>query len=66
MFSSPLGIPCIQPPFGEMAVVDLTTQEIVWRRPVGTAAISLPGGVSACRWRWEHRFLRDQLLPLAA
>ena len=44
MFSSPLGIPCIQPPFGEMAVVDLTTQEIVWRRPVGTAAISLPGG----------------------
>ena len=44
MFSSPLGIPCIQPPFGEMAVVDLTTQVIVWRRPVGTAAISLPGG----------------------
>ena len=44
MFTSPLGIPCIQPPFGEMAVVDLTTQEIVWRRPVGTAAISLPGG----------------------
>ena len=44
MFSSPLGIPCIQPPFGEMAVFDLTTQEIVWRRPVGTAAISLPGG----------------------
>ena len=44
MFLSPLGIPCIQPPFGEMAVVDLTTQEIVWRRPVGTAAISLPGG----------------------
>lgn len=44
MFSSPLGIPCIEPPYGEMAVVDLTTQEIVWRRPVGTAAISLPGG----------------------
>lgn len=44
LFTSPLGIPCIQPPFGEMAVVDLTTQEIIWRRPVGTAAIALPTG----------------------
>jgi glucose dehydrogenase len=43
MFSSPLGIPCIQPPYGEIAVVDLTSQEIIWRRPLGTAAISLNG-----------------------
>ena len=55
----------VSPPFGEMAVVDLSTQEIVWRRPVGAAAISLPGGVGV-PWRWEHRFLRDQLLRLAA
>jgi membrane-bound PQQ-dependent dehydrogenase (glucose/quinate/shikimate family) len=44
IFASPLGIPCIEPPYGEMAVVDLTTQEIIWRRGVGTAAIALPGG----------------------
>ena len=43
MFTSPLGIPCIQPPYGEMAVVDLTNQEIIWRRPLGAAAISLNG-----------------------
>jgi quinate dehydrogenase (quinone) len=43
LFTSPLGIPCIQPPYGEIAVVDLTSQEIIWRRPLGTAAISLNG-----------------------
>ena len=25
MFTSPLGLPCIEPPYGEMAVVDLTS-----------------------------------------
>ena len=44
LFTSPLGLPCIEPPYGEMAVVDLTSQEIVWRRPVGTASIALPDG----------------------
>ena len=44
MFTSPLGLPCIQPPYGEIAVVDLTSQEIIWRRPLGTAAMSLPDG----------------------
>ena len=41
-FSSPLELPCLQPPYGEMAVVDLRTQRIVWRRPLGTAAVALP------------------------
>ena len=35
MFMSPFGIPCIKPPYGEIALVDLTTQEIVWRRGMG-------------------------------
>ncbi len=35
LFTSPYGIPCLKPPYGEIAVVDLTTQQIVWRRGMG-------------------------------
>ena len=35
-FVSPLGVPCIQPPYGEIAAIDLTTRKIAWRRPLGT------------------------------
>ena len=42
LFSSPLSLPCIKPPFGEIAVVDLTTQKIVWRRGTGTWNLGLP------------------------
>jgi len=41
-FVSPFSLPCIKPPYSEMAVVDLTTQEIVWRRGVGPLEIGLP------------------------
>jgi quinate dehydrogenase (quinone) len=54
-FFSPLFAPCLSPPFGEIAVVNLSTGELVWRRPVGTARdlgplglkshLSLPMGV---------------------
>ena len=42
MFMSPLSIPCIKPPYGEIAVVDLTTQQIVWRRGMGAFALGFP------------------------
>lgn len=42
MFSSPFSLPCIKPPYGEMGVVDLTTQEIVWRKGLGPLDIGLP------------------------
>ena len=42
MFSSPLFIPCLKPPYGEIAVVDLTTQQIVWRRGFGLLNIGVP------------------------
>ena len=41
-FISPLGIPCIKPPYGELAVVDLSTQEIVWRRGNGFWNLGFP------------------------
>lgn len=36
-FFSPLFAPCLEPPYGEMAVVDLVSRKLVWRRPIGTA-----------------------------
>ncbi len=42
MFSSSIGLPCIKPPFGEIAVVDLTTQQIVWRRGMGLWNLGFP------------------------
>jgi len=42
MFSSYIGLPCLKPPFGEIAVVDLTTQQIVWRRGMGLWNLGFP------------------------
>ena len=42
MFASPLSLPCLKPPYGEIAVVDLTTQKIVWRRGMGPLDLGFP------------------------
>lgn len=34
--NSPLGIPCIAPPWGTLSGVDLKTGKLVWQRPAGT------------------------------
>jgi membrane-bound PQQ-dependent dehydrogenase (glucose/quinate/shikimate family) len=36
-FLSPLFAPCQQPPYGEIAAVDLKSRQTIWRRPLGTA-----------------------------
>jgi quinoprotein glucose dehydrogenase len=41
-FVTPLGTPCIKPPYSELAVVDLRTRKVVWRQPLGTARDSGP------------------------
>ncbi len=35
-FTSPLGLPCQQPPWGEVAGIDLTTGQVAWRHRNGT------------------------------
>ncbi|MBT8146912.1 MAG: membrane-bound PQQ-dependent dehydrogenase, glucose/quinate/shikimate family, partial [Gammaproteobacteria bacterium] len=45
-FLSPLFAPCLRPPYGELAVVDLASQELLWRRPLGTAKDMGPLGIS--------------------
>ena len=42
LFLGPLGIPCMQPPWGKLAAVDLKTGKTLWRRPIGTARDSGP------------------------
>lgn len=45
-FLSPIGIPCLQPPWGNLAAIDLKTNRVLWKRRVGTirdmAPIPLP------------------------
>lgn len=42
---SPLNTPCIAPPWGYISGTDLRTQEIVWRRPLGTGYDHGPMGI---------------------
>jgi quinoprotein glucose dehydrogenase len=35
-FLSPLGIPCLQPPWGNIAAFDLRTNRVIWEHRVGT------------------------------
>jgi quinoprotein glucose dehydrogenase len=41
-FVSPLEVPCIKPPYSEIAVVDLATRKTLWRQPLGTGRDSGP------------------------
>jgi len=43
-FLSPLDMPCTEPPFGKITVVDLATRKTVWERPLGTSQDSGPFG----------------------
>ncbi|WP_313958583.1 membrane-bound PQQ-dependent dehydrogenase, glucose/quinate/shikimate family [Novosphingobium sp. 9] len=44
-FLSPLGMPCMQPPWGYVAGIDLKTNKVIWQHRVGTtqdAGLPLP------------------------
>ena len=44
-FVSPLGVPCIQPPFGTLSAIDLASRQLVWQVPVGTVQDTGPLGL---------------------
>lgn len=46
-FLSPIFAPCQQPPYGEIAAVDLKTREVLWRRPMGASNELGPLGLKA-------------------
>jgi quinoprotein glucose dehydrogenase len=41
-FLSPFGLPCKQPAWGYMAAIDLKTNQIVWKKRIGTTRDSTP------------------------
>ena len=41
-FHSPLGVPCQQPPYGQLSAIDLKTKKVLWSIPFGTAQHSGP------------------------
>ncbi len=45
-FISPLGYPCHAPPWGELAAIDLKSQKVKWRRPLGTTEEVAPLGLT--------------------
>ena len=44
-FLSPLGIPCIAPPWGRLTAIDLETRHIAWQMPFGTSRDTGPLGL---------------------
>ncbi|MFA1750430.1 glucose/quinate/shikimate family membrane-bound PQQ-dependent dehydrogenase [Xanthomonas campestris] len=42
---SPLNTPCVAPPWGYISGVDLRTQQVIWRRPLGTGYDQGPMGI---------------------
>ena len=40
-------VPCYEPPYGVLAVIDLNTNKLLWKHPIGTMKDSGPFGVSS-------------------
>ncbi len=47
MWVSPLGVPCVNPPFGTVTAVDMNTRKIAWQVPAGTAEQLGPLGIKS-------------------
>jgi len=46
-FTSPLKVPCVQPPHGRLSAVDLATGKLVWSQPFGSAKEIGPWGMKS-------------------
>lgn len=44
---SPIQVPCLEPPMGELTAIDLKTKKVVWKRPIGTADRMGPMGLKS-------------------
>lgn len=47
MWVSPLGVPCVTPPFGTVTAIDMNTRTIAWQVPAGTAEQLGPLGIKS-------------------
>ena len=46
-FFSPLGVPCLAPPYGVLSAIDLTTHRLLWSRRLGGAEHSRIAGIKS-------------------
>lgn len=46
-FNSPLGVPCLAPPWGTFTAVDLNRRSVAWQRPAGTVRDAAVSGIKA-------------------
>ncbi|CAN5392520.1 glucose/quinate/shikimate family membrane-bound PQQ-dependent dehydrogenase [soil metagenome] len=44
-FNSPLGVPCVAPPYGMMSAIDLKTNRLLWSRRLGLASNNRVAGL---------------------
>ncbi len=44
-FLSPIGFPCVAPPWGRIAAIDMNSRRLVWDRPIGTTRGTAPFGI---------------------
>ena len=49
-FLSPLGLPCINPPWGKLVAMDLRTGSVLWDEPLGTIEDLAPAPVPNFKW----------------
>ena len=47
IWTSPIGVPCNQPPYGTITAVDLNTHKVAWQVPAGTAERLGPFGIAS-------------------
>ncbi|MEH6388099.1 membrane-bound PQQ-dependent dehydrogenase, glucose/quinate/shikimate family [Pseudomonas profundi] len=46
MWLSPLGVPCLAPPWGFLSATDMRTGQLLWSQPLGTAEDAGPLGIA--------------------
>jgi quinate dehydrogenase (quinone) len=47
IWTSPIGVPCNQPPYGTITAVDLNTHKVAWQVPAGTTERLGPFGIAS-------------------
>ncbi|HSG90904.1 MAG TPA: pyrroloquinoline quinone-dependent dehydrogenase [Pseudomonadales bacterium] len=50
LFTSPLGLPCTQPPWGRLLALDLVAGELLWARPLGSIRDYAPVPIPDFGW----------------
>lgn len=50
IFLSPIGLPCVKPPWGKLVAIDLQAGAILWQRPLGSIKNLAPAPLPNLNW----------------